>query len=219
MNWSQPVDDYCERTSAAFWAEPLDAVSNIAFLLAAAHGLWRWNHGRREDPALLWLALLVGVLGIGSFLFHTVATRWASLADVLPIAVFIYAYFALALSRFIGLGFAGTLLGTLTFLAASFLAAPPLQRVVGSSAGYVPALLAMLGIGGLMSLRSAGSGITVFAAGLVFAVSLGFRMIDLPLCEAWPDGTHFVWHILNALTLSLLLHAAATERSAALRAA
>ncbi|MFT2588559.1 hypothetical protein ACMWPQ_29155, partial [Escherichia coli] len=35
-----PVDLYCERLSTAFWAEPVNALSNLAFLLAA-YFLWR----------------------------------------------------------------------------------------------------------------------------------------------------------------------------------
>ena len=32
---SRPVNIYCERTSAAWTAEPLNAISNIAFFIAA----------------------------------------------------------------------------------------------------------------------------------------------------------------------------------------
>ena len=34
MDWSQPIDLYCERTDAAFWSEPANAISNAAFLIA-----------------------------------------------------------------------------------------------------------------------------------------------------------------------------------------
>jgi hypothetical protein len=33
--WSTPVDLYCERTDPSFWAEPINALSNLSFLLAA----------------------------------------------------------------------------------------------------------------------------------------------------------------------------------------
>ncbi len=35
MDWFQAVDIYCERTSAAFWAEPVNALSNLSFIAAA----------------------------------------------------------------------------------------------------------------------------------------------------------------------------------------
>jgi len=36
MDWSAPIDLYCERTDASFWAEPANALTNAAFLIAAA---------------------------------------------------------------------------------------------------------------------------------------------------------------------------------------
>ncbi|MBO0903932.1 ceramidase domain-containing protein [Jiella sonneratiae] len=208
MDWTAPIDDYCERTSAAFWAEPLNAWTNIAFIAAALLGLSLWKmRGGRDEPALA-LCLLVAVIGAGSFLFHTVATRWASLADVVPIAVFIYGYFALALSRFFALTPLVAAAGTAVFFAASLVVEPVLAAIVGSSAGYMPGLFALVGVGGILVSRREEPGTLVLGAGATFFVSLIFRMLDAPLCEVWPLGTHAVWHVLNAVTLGLLLVAA-----------
>jgi hypothetical protein len=74
------VDIYCERTSPAFDAEPLNAISNVAFLVAAA-AAWRLQN-RHPNPAIdgfvRALCVIIAVVGIGSFTFHTIATRWAS---------------------------------------------------------------------------------------------------------------------------------------------
>ena len=213
MNWTHPIDNYCERLGPGFWAEPLNAISNVAFILAAVVGvvLWLRQPASGEGAALpgrsigLWLAFLVGVIGIGSFLFHSFANRWSSLADVIPIAIFIYAYFGTALHRLAGLTGPVALGATVLFLAASLVADPALAHIFGSSSGYVPALLAMLGIGGVLVARKRAGGGLILAAAATFAASLGFRMADLPLCPDWPLGTHFTWHILNAITLGLLL--------------
>ncbi|MCE7029037.1 ceramidase domain-containing protein [Jiella avicenniae] len=208
MDWSASIDAYCERTSAQFWAEPLNAWSNLAFIAVGLVGLSLWKmRGGRDLPSQA-LCVLVLVIGIGSFLFHTFATRWASLADVLPIAVFIYGYFALALSRFFGLSALISGFCTAGFMAASFLAEPVFSTLVGSSAGYLPALFAMLVIGGILVSRKQEPGGLVLAAGATFLVSLTFRMLDTPLCGLWPLGTHPLWHLLNAVTLGLLLAAA-----------
>ncbi|MBC8129810.1 MAG: hypothetical protein H7Y08_05760 [Rhizobiaceae bacterium] len=219
MDWTQPIDGYCERVGPDFWAEPLNAVSNLAFLLAAglAYVVWKQaaEGGRRErravDAAGFALIIVVVVIGIGSFLFHTFANRWSSLADVLPIAVFIYGYFALALHRLLGLGRILASLGTLAFLGLSFVADDVFGPVVGPSSGYVPALLALVVIGLLLVLGRGPQGPLVLGAGLVFTVSLSMRIADGPVCEAFPLGTHFLWHILNATTLGLLLVAAVRE--------
>lgn len=208
MSWTDPLDAYCERTSAAFWAEPLNAVSNAAFIAAAFLAFLAWRQTAAKDRASLALILLVVVIGIGSFLFHTIAERWSSLADVIPIAAFIYAYFGFALRRFLGLSLPLAAVGTLAFLAASFVAGPLLAPVFGSSASYVPALLAMLGVGGWLAARRHPAGAALLTAGALFAVSLACRMADLPLCPEWPFGTHFLWHVFNAATLWCLLAAA-----------
>ncbi|NDV86453.1 hypothetical protein GTW51_07040 [Aurantimonas aggregata] len=208
MGWTEAIDGYCERTSDAFWAEPINAITNLAFLLAALIGFSLWRRAGRRDAASLFLVVLVAVIGVGSFLFHTFANRWSSLADVVPIAVFIYAYFGMALVRFVGLLPLVAGLATLAFLGASFIATPLLAPLAGSSSGYVPALLALVGIGGGLTVAGQAQGRLVLMAGGVFALSLAFRIGDQPLCADWPLGTHFAWHILNATTLGLLLVAA-----------
>ena len=35
MRLLDPIDLYCERTTALLWAEPVNALSNLGFLLAA----------------------------------------------------------------------------------------------------------------------------------------------------------------------------------------
>ena len=68
------IDIYCERTTGAFWAEPINALTNLAFIIAA---LVVWPAAwRRPERSLLELTViaLVGVIGVGSFLFHTLAT-------------------------------------------------------------------------------------------------------------------------------------------------
>ncbi|MDY8108668.1 hypothetical protein U0C82_05810 [Fulvimarina sp. 2208YS6-2-32] len=205
MDWFATIDAYCERTDASFWSEPVNAVSNAAFVLAAAFVGVAIARGARHGTTQSAFAALVCVIGVGSFLFHTFATRWASLADVLPITLFIFAYFAVALSRFVGLGWMGTLVGTALFFGASLIVESLFAPLAGSSAAYLPALFAMLAIGIHLLARSHPAGPAILLAGAVFAVSLTLRSLDGPLCGVWPVGTHFLWHVLNAVTLAILV--------------
>ncbi len=205
MDWTQPVDIYCERTGAAFWAEPFNAVSNTAFLIAAICAYATWRRADANDRTVLGLIVLVAIIGVGSFLFHTFANRWSMLADVLPITVFIYAMFALVFHRFVGLGRWGTALSLAVFLIASFVLEGLSRPLLGGSAGYAPALVAMAGVGAYLNARHHGFGRTLLAAAAVFAVSLTFRTLDIPVCDALPTGTHSIWHILNAVVLGILL--------------
>ena len=78
MDWTQQIDGYCERVDFSFWAEPVNAVTNLAFLIAAFI-LWRRIKGQGM-PLAMGLVVIMAVIGIGSFLFHTFATQWASTA-------------------------------------------------------------------------------------------------------------------------------------------
>lgn len=197
---TEALDLYCERTAASFWAEPLNAVTNLAFVVAALLVMRVWARQRNDLPVLM-LALVTAMIGIGSFLFHTVATRWAAIADTTPIAVFIFGYFLLAMRRFFQLSLARSLAATAGFIAASVALVPFLQMVVGGSAAYIPALMAIAGVGALLAWREDPRAGGLMLAGILLAISISFRIIDEPLCAAFPIGTHFMWHILNAAVL------------------
>src|SRR5215813_10557370 len=126
MSWSEPISLYCERTSPAFWAEPLNAASNVAFLIAAALALVLWRSQERKDPATAALIAVTAVIGLGSFTFHTLATKGAVLLDVIPIGLFVYGYLLLALRRFLQL----SLVAAFTTLAAFIVATRALPLIV-----------------------------------------------------------------------------------------
>src|SRR5690606_31693242 len=103
VSGQQALDLYCERTDASFWSEPLNALSNAAFLVAAVLLARRARaDGGRAPRDIDALAVLIALIGFGSFTFHTVATVWASLLDVLFIQIYIYVYLARYLRRIVG---------------------------------------------------------------------------------------------------------------------
>ena len=113
MDWTAQIDAYCERTDAGYWSEPLNAVTNAAFLVAA---FVMWRRVRRQGLALpLVLVGLLAAIGIGSYLFHTHATRWAATADTTPIGLFILTYLYAANRHFWGWPVWASLLGTAAF--------------------------------------------------------------------------------------------------------
>lgn len=214
MDWSRPVDIYCERTDPSFWAEPVNALTNAAFLIAAliAYAQW-WRSGKRDWPVLA-LIVLTAVIGVGSFIFHTVATQGAELFDTVPIAVFIYAYLFLALRRFLRLRLLAAIALLIGFAVLTVVEGilVPAHALNGSHA-YLPALAATLAIGWLARARPAGP--LILAAGGTLILSLFFRTIDMTVCQVFPLGTHFLWHILNAVVLYLLLRAALVDHASA----
>ncbi|WP_133489688.1 ceramidase domain-containing protein [Aliiroseovarius marinus] len=239
MDWFTPIDIYCERVSAAFWAEPLNAISNLAFILAA---LWGWIEAKRRDrldPMTMVLILLAGMIGIGSFLFHTFANAWSSLADVIPIWTFVLLFVLAALRRVAGIrpGRIGIGLAVVAAIIAVLFAfggdgsgnqtsdsvateevtpvAPSISgedthdhaeanSLLNGSEQYLPAVLALLAFTFLTRRNGHEIAPWITAATVIFMISLTFRTFDMHLCEIWPIGTHFIWHILNGTMIALL---------------
>lgn len=204
---------YCERLDGTFWAEPLNAASNAAFLLAALLAFLLLRRQGHRDWPVETLTALIAVIGVGSFLFHTMPQRWTLLADVVPIQLFALCYFGLALNRFLGLSPPLAAVGALLFLTACFglasVVSPLLPAGMRGSAGYAGFLIGLFGVALLARLRGdAATAVRIAIAGLVFAVSLSFRSLDSVLCGAVPFGLHWGWHLLNGLLLYLLLRAA-----------
>ncbi|HWN34417.1 MAG TPA: hypothetical protein VNP03_16825 [Pseudonocardia sp.] len=215
---------YCERLDGSLWAEPANALTNLAFLVAAvlAAAALRRSPGRAPLD-LAGLTGLLAVISVGSFLFHTLATGWAGLADTVPIGLFMLAYVVVFAHRFAGVR------PGLAWLAAPVFVA--FAAAVGAGAGvarlpvpgpYLAALLGLVGLTGWLATRPDPGlrrhlGEFGTATGL-FAVSLTLRQLDGPLCPTWPLGTHFGWHLCNAAVLYLLVRAA-TRRAVAERAA
>ncbi|MDD9739992.1 ceramidase domain-containing protein [Marinovum sp. SP66] len=201
MDWGQPVDGYCERLGPGLWAEPLNAVTNLAFLVVA---LWLWP--RVAGRARLLCAVLA-VIGLGSGLFHTFAQAWAGLADVLPIAVFVLLYLYLANRAYWRLPVGLSLLGVGLFFPYAALVVwllAPLPGVGGSAAYLAVALLiALYALALRRRLPHVARGLALGAA--LLALSITFRALDGPLCAAWPIGTHFLWHLLNAAMLGWMI--------------
>lgn len=215
MTWTAPIDLYCERTAQGFWAEPLNAFSNLALIVAA---LWAARSARRHGGATTetWsLVVLAGLVGVGSFVFHTFANVWSEYADTIPIWSFVGAMAFVTAKRIVGLhpsplamiGLVAAVLGIVLFVAATDpeaagAAADPLN----GSGQYAPALIVLVGFAAFAWIRSLPTWRLLLGATLAFLAALFFRSIDLRVCAAWPLGTHFLWHIMVAVMVGLLLH-------------
>lgn len=214
------LDAYCERTGPGWWQEPANTLSNVAFFLAAVAAARRF----RESPDLRlsngWdlalLIVLIFAIGIGSTLWHLLATRWAALADEIPILLFISVFLPSFLHRIGALPLSWTLFWLALFQVSNFVLRsliPP--DVLNGSLFYGPAwvtlglLVAWLGLRGSPLWRE-------FAwIWALFTLSLALRTGDVSVCEAWPVGTHFLWHLLNAVVLYRLVTALVREAACA----
>ncbi|MEU0795489.1 hypothetical protein ABZ342_35955 [Amycolatopsis sp. NPDC005961] len=185
------VDGYCERVGPGLWGEPLNSLSNLAFLLAAVL-VWRLAGGNRTGRLL---AVLIGLVFAASTVFHLVATRWAAAGDSLFILVFVLVYAVLFARVFFGVR------AKLAWLAApAFLALTAVTALLGGGL-YLSALVGLFAFAALLALRRDAYWTHFAVAGAVFALSLSLRTLDRDVCDYVPAGTHFLWHLLNGVVL------------------
>ena len=200
MDWTRQLDGYCERLAPGFWAEPLNALTNLAFVFAA---LIMWRRSTGVMPARLLCGWLFAI-GVGSFLFHTFATPWAAMADVVPIFAFVVTYIVLVNRDLFGLSTLWSGVLTVVALPAAALIIPVVQQVpiLQVSAGYMPVLFLIVIYAALFAWQGRADIARGFliGAGILFA-SLWARSLDMPLCGVFPQGSHLFWHCLNGLML------------------
>ena len=203
MNWFAPVDGYCERIDGSFWSEPLNAITNIFFLVAA---IWVLRREGLNSTARI-LAIILGMIGFASFLFHSFAQTWAGALDVLLILLFTLFYLFAASKDFLGAPRSIALVITLGFFPFSIIVdwlTLPLN-FLGSTRAYMPILILIILFSLLIYTRlpkvSRGLAIGAF----ILMTSMIARILDVPLCQTIPIGTHFLWHVMNAVMLAWMI--------------
>jgi hypothetical protein len=219
MALNDPIDLYCERLGPGLWAEPLNAVSNLAFFAAAAGAYWLWKREGRDDRFILLLIGLAALVGLGSTLFHVFATRWGLFADTIPIGIFVVAFLVYSLRRFLGQSAVMTAVWIAIFLAVAA-ALPRLlpPGFLNNSGFYFPVLGALLILGVVLWAKGGKQkwiGGAYLCAAALFALSLSFRIIDIAVCAEFPHGTHFLWHCLNGTLIFVMLWIAIRARAEA----
>ncbi len=205
MDWFQEIDGYCERLSPDYWAEPINAVTNAAFIVAAFI-MWRRVRGQGM-PLAVALVVILAAIGVGSYLFHTHAQVWAALADVAPILLYILVYIY-AINRDVWQMrqlYAG--IATAMFVPYAAATVPIFQLVpgLGGSAAYAPVPLLILIYAFLLRRRFPETAAGLASGAAILIASITFRALDAPICVQFETGTHFMWHILNATMLGWMI--------------
>ncbi len=199
------MDFYCERIDLSFWAEPVNALTNLGFVLAGLLALSLLSRQQKVQThkAPIYLTLLPGfmiIIGTGSFLFHTFASFWAMLADIIPIylyqIIFLWSYlrFALKLSALASVGVFILFIGCVV-------ATKLMPFDINGSEMYLPSILILVLFSAAHKIKYHKFDRPLLIASLCFCISLTMRTIDNAICERFPLGTHFGWHLFNAAVL------------------
>jgi len=234
MNWNQTVWLFCERgTGSGLFAEPLNVLSALSFLLAGGAILWisrtqPFLQKRADHLLLVGLTLLTGV---GALAFHLLANQASELLHLFPFVLLMFVYFYMAVNKLLGLSARVAALASVTYLIATIagltmscpladLALQPQWSLKFGGAtscfngtlGYIPTLIMLTGIAYWLYRTGHEAARSLILATGLFLAALVFHAIDHLVCLQTYlfvhfIGTHFFWHVLNGFAIFHLLRA------------
>ena len=204
-HWHDHVDIYCERTDPTFWAEPINAISNLAFLIAALFAYRLYSKSNIKAPAILVAIIMVAIVGTGSFIFHTFATVWAEWVDVIPILVSILFMVFLIMRNVFTLSILLSSLIAVVVMLLSFFAKDIIPLDINGSQDYLPILSTLILITIASRFYAPLFYRDILIASLVLALSVTIRSLDMIVCDTLPIGIHYLWHTLNGIMYFYLL--------------
>ncbi len=206
------IDHYCERLGPGLLAEPLNALSNLAFVAVAVIA-WRCPAANRGARLL---AALIGAVAIASFAWHSLAAPWARWLDIVALLAFQVAWLWIYSRETLGFMPRRAALVLLAFGLVLLPAAAHSTSTDGLLL-YLPTLATLLALGWHRRARSTREPNLLLGAAALFAIALALRTADARLCAALPVGTHFTWHLLTALVAWLAMRSLASDHAATSR--
>ena len=198
-----PIPVNCERSNLGFFAEPLNAISNIAFIFAGfgVYQLLAKNRVQKiEYKAIL---ILIFFVGFGSFLWHATRNFYALILDAVPVALSFAIITYIFLYKLIGNKLIALLIALLLIPTRFFISSfAPTDSVSSLIRNLINATVFLVII--VWAFRKYGriafEGTIVL---IIYLIAITMRGIDLQVCPTFNLGTHFLWHILNALAVYL----------------
>ncbi len=184
---------YCESLIGYFFPQPLNIISNVAFLIAAFLA-YRYLRNHRVSRLYI-LPILLGIIGIGSAWWHITNSRLGDILDTFSIVLFASVAVLLLLTE---------IAKSKVVTALSFILLLSLVLITERFAawnGSLPYVVLLIGfvIIGVIYIKKIPSAKSVFlSAILIFLIAIVFRSVDIILCPCIPFGTHFLWHVLLA---------------------
>lgn len=198
---------YCEQilSTSPQW---LNILSSGFFILVAFALVFFFLEKKEKAASTYVLAGLVGLIGVGSILWHIIPSAATDLADTLSIVVFAGMTLWLVLARVFG----SCKLRSAVFvvIAAGAFVLEQLPFVNGSLV-YIFLLLLLLVVTGYFFSQKKNTWKPLVWASIFFGVAILFRSIDITLCHHLTGGTHFLWHMGVACSAALIVWALRSE--------
>jgi hypothetical protein len=190
---------YCETLSASvavFPVEPFNTASNAVIVLFGLASLYFVRKRTPQAYDLYVLSALLIATGIGSGLWHGLRDGWWLRFEVNAGLLFLMGL-AFCWSRRLW-----SIAGAMLFLLAFVLAFQYSREFFGFASRWVSVAPVVILFGSVLAtqtvMRSKKAALLGLAAMALSLTALGFRTYDLSVCEAFPIGTHWLWHMFNS---------------------
>lgn len=195
-----PVLHFCEAQGAAF-AQVFNILSNTAYFIAG-YALWRSGAGGDEErKARGKLSVSLGLIGVGSGIWHIFMLPEALVLDAFCISLYFVFAFTVMLKRFFGMQAVHASALSLFVLVSGYVLISSFEgaQLANESESFLPLLLLSLIPAALLRKKRPKAARRLLIAVLWMSAALTMRLLDLPLCEHISFGTHFLWHIFGAV--------------------
>lgn len=196
---------HCEHLMLWGVTQPLNLLSSTVFWCLA----WWLYHQHR--PKLwsypFWLVAGIELIGWCSLIWHFTHGPVGVVLDVFSVVFWLICFSAYAWQQKVGWSYLKGTLFAVMFIALAWGLGRALNPwLAQSSAAFIPIAILMLWAGQ----RDHNQWWTY--SGLTLIAATALRVLDMPLCHAFPLGTHWLWHLGSAFSLYAAMRAVLISR-------
>ena len=195
--YARSVIEYCERIGNSFFAEPINFLSNAAFLFSAFF-IFKLLKNHNEKSIGYWILFcFVLLIGLGSSLWHSFRTPFAHALDAVPIYLFLLVFLYLLLNK-LTRSAKYSVLGIFSFVGLQIVVSVYFPAALNGSIRHIVNATVFFLLNLWIYKKSKQLNLNFIFAFLVYVVGILFRTIDNAVCSMFPLGTHFLWHMCTA---------------------
>ncbi len=190
--------------------QTLNTASNMAFIIGAIYVFRIWRQRQSKDYFSLALIFLVASIGVGSFTFHAFPSNITIWIDLVPIQIFALSYFAYIGAKYFQASTLKIILSlVIFFLIRQYWIVYMPRGALGGGITHIPTLLLLTICGLLLFPRYKDFSTKLLSAALIYVIAILVRAWDDTelSAEFWIGSWHWAWHILTAITASILTYA------------
>lgn len=205
MNFSLPYYTYCEN-AVGIIAQPFNVVTGLVYF-AVAFILWIGGGGRDRELRSV-TAVLVTLHGVCSIFWHSMDMPLGLTLDIIS-AILLAAFLATNLfHRLLRWPAWLCMLAVITTFACSIaLKDAGIPYLAQNGGAFLPFLFVLAFVALMVQKRNQDATIYLLSSSYALLFGIAFRSVDWVVCAKFDTGTHFLSHIMAAISILYALKA------------